>query len=319
MQIGLLTDGVAHRTRREALDFAASLGLARVELAAGDWSSSPHLDLAALTTDAGERESLRSELEERGLSLSALNASGNQLHPVDGVRNDARVRDVIRLAGDLGVDTVVLMSGLPGAPGDSMPNWITTSWPPETTATLEYQWNDVAIPYWHDLVEFATRAGVTRLAVEMHANQLVYGVPSLLRLIGEVGPVVGANFDPSHLFWMGADPLAAADALAGHVHHVHAKDTRVEESAAVRSRLETLTVLPVAERSWNYVTVGRGHDTAYWAALAERLRQGGYDGTLSIEHEDYAVDPEVGIAEAVAVLRSALATPAQAVGGTGRD
>ncbi|KHK97802.1 hypothetical protein LK09_09940 [Microbacterium mangrovi] len=306
MEIGLLTDGVGHLTRTAALDFAAGLGLTRVEFAAGNWSAAPHLDVDDLLAHADARRILQGDLDARGLRLSALNASGNQLHPVDGERNDALVRGVIRLAGELDVDTVVLMSGLPGAPGDSMPNWITTSWPPETTATLEYQWNDVALPYWSELAAFAVSCGVTRLAVEMHANQLVYSVPSLQRLRDAVGPVVGANFDPSHLFWMGADPLAAIAALSGAIHHVHAKDTRIEPSVAVRSRLESLTVLPVAERSWNYVTVGRGHDAAYWAQLMAALGAAGYDGTLSIEHEDYAVDPEAGVREAAGVLEDAL-------------
>jgi sugar phosphate isomerase/epimerase len=307
VEIGLLTDGVGHMSREAAFDLAAGLGLTRVELAAGNWSTAPHMDLDALLDSAVERSALQAQLDACGLRLSALNASGNQLHPVDGPRNDALVRKTVRLAGELGVDTVVLMSGLPGAPGDSMPNWITTSWPPETTATLEYQWNDVALPYWHDLAAFAVRSGVSKLAVEMHANQLVYSVPSLLRLRDEVGPIVGANVDPSHLFWMDADPLAAIAALAGSIHHVHAKDTRIEASVGVRSRLETLTVLPVAERSWNYVTVGRGHDAAYWAEAMTALRAAGYDGTLSIEHEDYAVDPRDGIVEAAGVLAEAAA------------
>lgn len=307
MEIGLLTDGVGHLPRDAALDFAAGLGLRRIELAAGNWSTAPHLDLDVLLASADERDTLRDVLGARGLRLSALNASGNQLHPTEGTHNDALVRKSIRLAGELGVDTVVLMSGLPAAPGDSMPNWITASWPAETTATLEYQWNEVALPYWHDLAAFATLHGVHRLAVEMHANQLVYSVPSLLRLRREIGPIVGANFDPSHLFWMGADPIAAIAALDGAIHHVHAKDTRIESSVAVRSRLETLPVLPIEERSWNYVTVGRGHDAAYWAEIMTALHAAGYDGTLSIEHEDHAVDPQEGIAEAAGVLAEATA------------
>ncbi|MFJ4172362.1 sugar phosphate isomerase/epimerase family protein [Paenarthrobacter sp. NPDC089714] len=307
VEIGLLTDGVGHLSRGAALDFAADLGLTRVEFAAGNWSTAPHLDLDALLGSAAERLRLERELRERGLGLSALNASGNQLHPSEGDRNDALVRKTIRLAGELGIDTVVLMSGLPGAPGDSMPNWITASWPPETTRILEHQWKAVAIPYWHDLVAFAGQCGVSKLAVEMHANQLVYNVPALLQLRNEVGPVVGANFDPSHLFWMDADPLSAIEALTGVIHHVHAKDTRIEDRRNVRSRLDTLTVDHIAERSWNFVTVGRGHDGHFWSAFMEGLRAAGYDGTLSIEHEDYSVEPEEGIAEAANVLQDALA------------
>lgn len=117
--------------------------------------------------------------------------------------------------------TVVLMSGLPTAPGDRHPNWICTAWPPETGRILQAQW-DLAVPHWQRLAAFAEEHGVL-LAVEMHANQLVYNAPTLLRLREAVGPVVGANMDPSHLMWMGSDPIASVRALDGAIHHVHAK------------------------------------------------------------------------------------------------
>jgi sugar phosphate isomerase/epimerase len=109
--------------------------------------------------------------------------------------------------------TVVLMSGLPTAPGDRHPNWICTAWPPETGRILQAQW-DLAVPHWQRLAAFAEEHGVL-LAVEMHANQLVYNAPTLLRLREAVGPVVGANMDPSHLMWMGSDPIASVRALDG--------------------------------------------------------------------------------------------------------
>ena len=171
----------------------------------------PHRRAALLESRRGRSDFLAA-VASRGLRISALNASGNQLHPRDGRRNDKMVRDVIRLAGEFGVTTIVLMSGLPGGtPTDQMPNWITTSWPPETTEMLNYQWNDVAIPYWHDLAAFAAANGVTRLAIEMHGNQIVFSVPGVLRLREEIGEIVGANLDPSHLIWMGADPLKAVE------------------------------------------------------------------------------------------------------------
>lgn len=204
--------------------------------------------------------------------------------------------EALELARRVGATTVEFGAG----------TWITTSWPPETTQMLEHQWNDIALPYWADFAEFARAQGITKLAVEMHANQLVYNVPSALRLRDAIGDIVGVNFDPSHLFWMGADPLAAIAELGNAIQHVHAKDTRIETSVAVRSRLEGLTVHHPAERSWNYVTVGRGHDEAYWREFVAALAAVGYDGPLSIEHEDVAVGGADGVAEAAAVLRAAL-------------
>src|SRR6202161_874661 len=215
MDIGLLTDSVEDLTFDETLDLATEVGISCVEFAAGNWSTSPHIDVPALLENRRARADFLAAVQSRGLRISALNASGNQLHPRDGKRNDKMVRDVIRLAGEFRVTTVVLMSGLPGGtPTDQMPNWITTSWPPETTEMLNYQWNDVAIPYWHDLADFAAANGVTRLAIEMHGNQIVFSVPGVLRLREEIGEIVGANLDPCHLIWMGADPLKAVTALS---------------------------------------------------------------------------------------------------------
>jgi sugar phosphate isomerase/epimerase len=146
------------------------------------------------------------------------------------------------------------MSGLPAAPGDHTPNWITTCWPPETTEILEHQW-DIAVPYWRELADFAGQHDV-QLALEMHANQLVYNAPTLLRLREAAGAVVGANMDPSHLMWMGSDPIQSIRALDGAIYHVHAKDTRLQtDRQALTSRLETLPWERVDDRAWNYVTL----------------------------------------------------------------
>ncbi len=313
MQIGLLTDSLSTLTRAEALDTAVDLGIETVEIGLGGphggWSPAPHADLEELLADAAARAALRRDIDSRGLRLEAFNAAGNPLHPVDGERDDHVLRGAIRLAEEFGLGTVVTMSGLPAAPGDSFPAWITTVWPPENGRLLEHQWN-VATDYWTGLAAEAERRGV-RIAIEMHANQLVYNVPAILRLRGAVGDAVGANFDPSHLFWMGADPIAAIAALDGAIHHVHAKDTRIEARADVTSRLETIPNERIDERAWNYVAVGAGHPdgVAFWARFADALRRAGYDGPLSIENEDYSLGQRESVALAVATLREALSLP----------
>jgi sugar phosphate isomerase/epimerase len=312
MQIGLLTDSLSTMTRAEALDTAAELGVQTVEIGLGGthggWSPAPHADLQDLLTDAGARATLRRDVTSRGLRLEAFNAAGNPLHPVDGARDDAVLRGALQLAEEFEIGTVVTMSGLPANPGDTFPAWITTVWPPENLRLLEHQWT-VAVDYWGGLAAEAARRGV-KIAVEMHANQLVYSVPGLLRLREAVGATVGANFDPSHLLWMGADPIAAIGALDGAIHHVHAKDTRIESRAAVASRLETIPNERTTERAWNYVAVGTGHPAgiAFWARFADAVRQAGYDGPLSIENEDYALGQRESVALAVDTLRWALAT-----------
>ena len=245
----------------------------------------------------------------RRLSLSALNANGNQLHPVEGAQHDKVVRDAIDVASELGVPTVVLMSGLPGARGEKTPNWITTSWPPETREVLSYQWDDVAIPYWEGLAKHA-RARGAKLAVEMHGRQLVFNVATMKRLQAAVGDdVVGANLDPSHLMWMGADIVDVIRALGPAIIHVHAKDVRIDRhNTGVNGLLDTLPPNAARERSWNYVTLGHGHPggATFWSEFVYSLRGVGYDGPLNIEHEDVLVGSEEGIRRSVAVLSSAI-------------
>ncbi len=312
MKIGLVTDGLGHMEFDQLLETASELGLQAIELGCGAWSQAPHVDRRALLNDPGARAALLSEVAAHGLEISALNVSGNPLKPgPGGAAHDADSRETIELAGLLGIPRVVLMSGLPAAPGDQYPNWVTVAWPPESAMILEHQWEQV-IAYWDTLVAHAGAHGVTQLCIEAHAHQVVYNVPSLLRLRDAVGPVVGANYDPSHLMWMGADPIAAIPALGDAIYHVHAKDTKIEAAAALRSRLETLPSTASELRAWNYVTLGHGHDAAFWRTFCRTLADNRYDGVLSIEHEDARQDPLDGVRESVALLREVVPAPAAA-------
>jgi len=261
-----------------------------------------------LLDSAPARGEFLAKLRDHGLSLSALNCSGNPLHPGDlGRQHQAVTSKTIRLAGLLGVDRVVMMSGCPGGPGDANANWVTTAWPPEAAGVLAWQWDEVLIPYWKGLVAEAKAAGVGRLCLELHGQQNVYNVATLFRLRDAVGPVVGANFDPSHLFWMGADPLAATRVMAPAIYHVHAKDTRVDPGrAAVNSLIDTTPTDRLLDRSWSYVTLGYGHDLLWWREFCSLLRLVGYDDVLSIEHEDLLLPPLVGVQRSVELLRSAI-------------
>lgn len=304
MKIGMVTDSLGTLGTAEMLATAAELGLDAVEFATGNWSPAPHLDLDTLLADTAARRAFIALVADHGLEISALNANGNQLHPgPEGAAHDACVRRTIELASMLGVDRVVLMSGLPGGKGDSHPNWITVTWPPEAVEILEYQWNEVAIPYWSDLVSYARRHGVTRLALELHGGQLVYNVESFFRLREAVGETVGVNLDPSHLIWMGADPLEAIDALGDSIYHVHAKDTAIGRLNRARNGLlETIAPTAGRRRSWNYVTLGYGKGESWWKQFCYRLRAVGYDDVLSIEHEDTTLSRMEGVRKSVELL-----------------
>ncbi len=305
MKIGMVADSLAHLGFNEMLDASAELGLSGIEVATGNWSSAPHCDLAKLLGDTGARTAFAKAFADRGLELFALNANGNQLHPTDGARQSGVLHDTIRLAGLLGVETIVCMSGLPGGgPGEKTPNWIVSSWPPETGEILNWQWDKVLLPYWHDLVKLA-EANNVRIAIEIHGNQIVYNPVALLRLRNEVGPVIGANLDPSHMMWMGGDPLQAIDLLGDATYHVHAKDTYINPSkVGVQTRLENGQQPDLIDRAWGYITLGYGNDERWWREFCYRLRMAGYDGWLSIEHEDVMLSRVEGVRKSIELLRN---------------
>ncbi len=308
MRIGLVTDSLSDMPLEKLLATAASMGIGMLEFGCGNWSSAPHLNLDAMLESAPVRREFQAKLRDHDLELSALNCSGNPLHPgQSGALHREVTSKTIRLAGMLGVDRVVMMSGCPGGPGDANANWVTTCWPPETARILAYQWDEVLIPYWQGLVVEAQGRGVRRLCLELHGHQNVYNVATLHRLREAVGPVVGANYDPSHLFWMGADPLAATRALGDAIYHVHAKDTRLDAgNAAVNSLIDTVPADRLNDRAWGYVTLGYGHGEAWWREFCFGLRLAGYDDVLSIEHEDLMLSPEDGVRRSVELLRTAM-------------
>lgn len=308
MRIGLVTDSLSDKPFDAVLATAAELGIETLEFGCGNWSSAPHLDRVMLLDSASARTEFLARLRDHQLSISALNCSGNPLHPGEHGRQHREVTSqTIRLAGMLGVQRVVLMSGCPGGPGDANANWVTTAWPPEAARMLEWQWNEVVMPYWHGLVAEAQSVGVTKLCLELHGQQNVYNVETLFRLRDAVGPTVGANYDPSHLFWMGADPLAATRALGDAIYHVHAKDTRIDPvNSGINSCIDTKPVDRLRERSWSYVTLGYGHDVLWWKQFCSLLRMVGYDDVLSIEHEDASLAPLEGVRKSVALLREVI-------------
>lgn len=314
MELGLYTDSVPDLSFLEALDLAARTGARALEIAVGGQSSAPHLRAEELERDVGVRAAFEDAIASRGLRLAALNCSAWPLHPALGVDHVEVIRTTIRLARLLGVTKIVSMSGNPGdgpapapgtppgAPGASTIDWIFYPWPEDAVALRERQW-DAAIELWRDLAAYAVDHGVTRIGFELHPLHLVYNVPTLLRIRDAVGPVIGANMDPSHLFWQRMDPIAVIRALGPAVAHVHLKDTEIiEEQVALAGVLDGRPFDDPAHRAWVFRTVGRVHDAAWWGSFVGALRDAGYDDALCIEHEDPDVPGVRGVEEGAAFM-----------------
>lgn len=299
------------------LDRIAALGLEAVEVGCGNYPGDHHCRPADLLADAVARGRFADAFTSRGLAISALSCHGNPIHP-DADRashDDAVFRDTVRLASELGVGVVNLFSGCPGdGPNASQPNWVTCAWPPEYTEIVAWQWDEMVLPYWRSAGAYASDYGV-RLGFEMHPGFVVYNPKTLLRLRREVGEVIGANLDPSHLFWQGIDPIAAIRDLAGAIYHVHAKDTALDAYNIARNGVLDLEPYDdVANRSWVFRSVGDGHDVLFWKRFVSALRVSGYDHVLSIEHEDSLASTDEGLTRAIGTLKQAiLAEPAGAM------
>ena len=137
----------------------------------------------------------------------------------------------------------------------------------------------------------------------MHPGFVVYSPETLLRLRAITGPAVGANLDPSHLFWQNIDPIAAIRVLGDAIHYVHAKDTQLYPANLPRSGvLDTKPYTDERNRGWLFRTCGYGHGAEWWKEFVSTLRMHGYDYVLSIEHEDSLLSAEEGLTKAAAFL-----------------
>jgi len=310
VKLGVVSSALVDCGFEAGLDRLRALGVEAIEIGCGGYHADRRFgDTARLAADAGARDRWRDAIAQRGLELSALALHGAPLSPDRAVadRYDAEFRAACRLAERIGVGRLTLLAGIPeGAPGDATPCWIASAFPPGNRDVLEWQWEQRVVPYWREHARIATDHGC-RLCFEMHPNDVVYNPRAFLRLREAIGPAAGLNFDPSHLFWQGIDTLDALRSVGEHVHHVHAKDTALNmRRVRIDGVLDSGPFEALPERSWSFRTIGFGHGELYWREFVSVLREIGYDGVVSIEHEDLYLGPRDGLAKAVAFLRPLL-------------
>ena len=310
MKLSVLTVPLYDRSLEEAMKYLSNLGVQALELGAGGYPGRKHLDPEVYLNDDNKINEVKELLKKYNLTISAISCHGNPVHPdkekAEFFHNG--FKNAILLAEKLGVDTIVGFSGCPGDCKESKnPNWVTCAWPPEYKDILEWQWNEVLIPYWKDMAEFAKSHGIKKIAFELHPGFCVYNTKSLLRMREAVGDIIGANVDPSHLIWQGMDVVEVIKELKGAIHHFHAKDTYIDKrNSSINGNLDTTDYSKLADRSWNFRTVGYGMDLKTWKDIMSTLVVAGYDGAVSIEHEDALMSIEEGLEKAIATLKEAM-------------
>lgn len=330
MKLGVYTAVLHDKPIAEVLQTIRELGLGSAEINSGGFVPAPHLPIAAIRASQDARDEYLGLFAAAGVTLTALNCNGNPLHPDPEVRqkHSQDVIDAIELGALLGVKRVVTMSGLPGTnAGATLPSWTVLPWESSSLDARDYQWNEVALPYWKDIQARAADADV-KVALEMHPHNLVYNPATMERLATEINAThVGAEMDPSHLFWQGIDPTAAVKSLGSLVYNAAAKDTRINEAAKVNGVLDdrfgrvapdapgvvnlggkyTLSEWP-KNASWDFVAVGRGHGVEWWGGFLSALNDVDPDMAVNIEHEDQEFDQLEGLRYAAQTLLKAAHT-----------
>lgn len=305
MRVGVFTPLLAQLSLQDVLAKLKRLHISTVELGTGNYPGDAHCKLSMLDNGAALAVFQRM-LSDQNCSISALSCHGNPLHPDAARAQQARdtSRKTILLAEKLGVPVVVDFSGCPGdSPHSTAPNWVTCPWPPDYLDLLDWQWNEVVTPYWVEHAAFAAQHNV-KIAIEMHPGFVVYSPETLLKLRAIAGPAVGCNYDPSHMFWQGIDPIAAIRVLGDTIFHVHAKDTQMYPANLPRTGvLDTKPYTDERNRAWIFRTCGYGHGAEWWKEFVSTLRMFGYDDVLSIEHEDSLMSPDEGLTKAAQFLR----------------
>lgn len=311
MKLGVFAVLFGQKSLEETLDTVKEAGLQAVEIGTGGYVGNAHCNPAELLENEEKLARFMEAIASRGLEISALSCHGNPLHPNKNIaqKHHEEFQNTVRLASLLNVENVITFSGCPGESEYSLnPVWVTCPWPDDFSAVVEWQWQEKVIPYWKEQNQFLKEYGV-RVAIEPHPGFVVYNTETLLRLRKECGDQIGANFDPSHLFWQNMDPVVGIKELAkaNALYHFHAKDTGLDkQNTAANGVLDTKSYRDELNRSWIFRTVGYGHGEDTWRDIISTLQLVGYQGAISIEHEDSLMSVEEGFQKAASFLNHLL-------------
>ncbi len=291
MEIAVFNDGLAHLSREAALRWCAQRGVTQFELGVGGWRQADHVDLERVLRERSELDELLNSFSEHGVTLACINAAGNPLHPDQAVADHhiSSIRGAVALADRLGVNRVVTMSGCPGGPdGGKLPIFGPWALNPDLENLWAWQWEERVLPFWTELTNtvLAEHRSV-EICLELHAGAAIYNPRSFQRLTSACGGRLSVNFDPSHFWWMGIDPLQALESFSGQIGWMHGKDTLMRAESIARDGVFDFRYGDDGDDvPWRFVAVGEGHDDVYWRELLTAAQSAGYDGPVSIEYEE---------------------------------
>lgn len=310
MKIGLNSNSFRDRTWEETLDILREYSIEAVEPGVGGFSGKKHCNPAELLKDKDDLKKFKKAAESRNIEISALAVHGNPLHPQKSFAEDhiADLEAAIELAGKIGVKVLTCFAGCPGAAEDAKyPNWITCPWPEYFGDGIKWQWEKRVIPFWREMVKKAKKAKLS-FGFEMHPGDVIYNTETLLLLRNKVGAEeIGCNFDPSHLFWQGMDPIICIMNLKEAIVHVHIKDCKIfDHIVSFRGVNDWKNYNEISKRAWTFRTMGYGHDIYFWKDFVSALRMIGYDGVLSIEHEDQLMSRNDGLRKTINLLNNVM-------------
>lgn len=254
--VGMLTAPFGGRPLVEVLDFAKSAGITGLEVAADPGST--HIDPAKF--DAAQAETVKQQLAERHLVISALTCFGDACRPGGAEEFQNHVRKMTDAAVLLGVPTLCMNLGMP-RPGMNRIQQI----------------KEVVPQVFAPIIAYTKEKGV-KIAIENWFETCLRGIDTFECLFETIKDEnFGLNYDPSHLVHQECDYFKPVSMFSKRIFHTHAKDTLVD--AAVRARVGIY-----GPGWWRYVVPGSG--SIRWGEYINHLRSIGYRGVLSIENED---------------------------------
>ncbi len=283
MKLGLLTSALGDVSLTEKVAWAESIGLGALELAC--WPKRNTRDYSATDIDVqsfGPRQAdeVRRTLDGAGLEISSLAYYDNNLHH-DPVVRSAVNQHLLRVIDAAHLLRVPLVGTFLGR---------------HASQSIEANMDELQ-PVFGSILAYAADKGVKVMFENCsmpgwHAD----GGPGTISYSPELWSEVfsrlpyenfGMNFDPSHLVWLGIDYLRALKEFFPKVFHVHAKDVKVNPYRMYRYGIfgKQLNRTFGDDLGWfDFKIPGRGD--VDWPLFFETLRQCGYEGTVSIEHED---------------------------------